>query len=431
MKIIHTADIHLGSQMRGLDPTRDAGEDVSVEEIRRAPERAFSGLIDLALEEAVDAVLIAGDLFDGTWKDNRTGLAFVRQCNLLADAGIRCILVHGNHDAQSPITSRLKLPANVKVLSSLHPETWRDDRLGLAVHGQSFPKPETTANLAANYPKPLGGLCNIGLLHTAADGVTREHAPYAPCRPGDLAAHGYQYWALGHVHQRTILVAEPPVVFCGNLQGRHARECGERGFVLVEIDDATGRATPRFVTGDVVRWAHLQIDAAELRSIDEIYDRAVAAMRTERTAAGTRPLALRVEITGATSLHARLARSDPDELRANLILAADTAGGGFWLEKVVLGTSPSRDLQQLTTGASELGLLLKAIEHEEAMTAANPVRLDGWTKLLDDLARLLPPDCDAEEPLLDALRRRDYGALLGRARQRALVELADLGGREP
>ena len=430
MKIIHTADIHLGSPMRGLDPTRDAAEDVSVEEIRRAPERAFAGLIDLALAEAVDAVLIAGDLFDGTWKDNRTGLAFVRQCNRLADAGIRCILVHGNHDAQSPITSRLKLPANVKVLSSLHPETWRDDHLGLAVHGQSFPRPETTANLAANYPKPLGSLCNIGLLHTAADGLTREHAPYAPCRAEDLAAHGYQYWALGHVHQRTTLVDEPPVVFCGNLQGRHARECGERGFVLVEIDDATGRATPRFVTGDVVRWQQLHIDASDLRSVDDIYDRAGAAMRTERTAAGARPIALRIEITGATSLHARLARGDPDELRANFILAADGAGGGFWLEKVVLSTSPSRDLQQLATGDSELAVLLRVIDREASMTAADPERLDGWTKSLDDLARLLSSDCDAEEPLLEALRRRDYTALLGRARQRALVELLTLGGGE-
>lgn len=58
-------------------------------------------------------------------------------------------------------------------------------------------------------------------------------------------ARGYQYWALGHVHQRELRGTDPVVAFSGNLQGRRIREAGAKGCWLVTVDDSqTAREQP-------------------------------------------------------------------------------------------------------------------------------------------------------------------------------------------
>ena len=106
---LHAADIHLDSPMRGLEADPDAPAKL----IREASRAAFRNLIDLAIEERVAFVLIAGDLYDGDWQDWRTGLFFIEQVARLVDAGIRMCMVAGNHDAASVITRNLRLPQHV------------------------------------------------------------------------------------------------------------------------------------------------------------------------------------------------------------------------------------------------------------------------------------------------------------------------------
>src|SRR3954451_11192985 len=180
MKFIHAADIHLDSPLIGLQRYDGA----PVEALRGATRRAFQALVDLALAEPVDFLLIAGDLYDGDWRDFNTGLFFVQQATRLTRAGIPIFLIHGNHDAESRISRRLTLPETGKMFSAARPETARRPELGVAIHGQSFRPPDVTDTLARDYPAPIPGWFNIGLLHTAATG--REgHAPYAPCDPRD------------------------------------------------------------------------------------------------------------------------------------------------------------------------------------------------------------------------------------------------------
>ena len=100
--------------------------------------------------------------------------------------------------------------------------------LGLAVHGQGFAKREVTEDLSSAYPQADPHLFNIGLLHTCLDGKP-GHEPYAPCTVDGLRSKGYQYWALGHVHNREVVSQDPWIVFPGNIQGRHARETGSQG----------------------------------------------------------------------------------------------------------------------------------------------------------------------------------------------------------
>ena len=118
LKFIHSADIHLDSPLQRLE----AYEGAPVEEIRQASRRAFENLVDLAIDEAVDFVLIVGDLFDGDWKDYNTGLYFIKQVRRLGEARIQVFIVSGNHDAAGQMTRALPYPDNVHVFSSRKPD---------------------------------------------------------------------------------------------------------------------------------------------------------------------------------------------------------------------------------------------------------------------------------------------------------------------
>ena len=195
-------------------------------------------LVGLAIEEQVDFLIFAGDLYDGDWRDYNTGLFFAKQMGRLKKKGIPVYLLHGNHDAESQITRRLELPDNVHVFGTRKPETFALDELKVALHGQSFRQRDITENLVPDYPAPVSGAFNIGVLHTGLGGMG-GHENYAPCAMEDLINKGYNYWALGHVHKASVLHKKPHVVFPGNLQGRHARETGAKG--ATGLTDRCGR----------------------------------------------------------------------------------------------------------------------------------------------------------------------------------------------
>lgn len=352
-RFIHAADIHLDSPLRGLESYPDA----PVEQIRGAARRAFDNLVSLAIEEGAAFVLLAGDLFDGDWKDYNTGLYFTHRMGRLREAGIRVFLVSGNHDAASSLTRALSLPDNVTLFSHKKPETRTLDDLGVAIHGQSFAGRSVTEDLSRAYPQALSGLCNIGLLHTSLTGRP-GHEPYAPCTLEGLASKGYDYWALGHVHQREVLHTNPWVVFSGNIQGRHIHEAGAKGCQLVTIED--GQITEvDFRELDVLRFAFCRVDLASCERLEAVADRVREAMELERRAAEGRPLALRIVLEGRTVLHERLYRREEvlrDEFR---VMAADL--GDVWLEKMSISTKPRASGSAVSDADSPLSGLLEAI----------------------------------------------------------------------
>ena len=307
---IHAADIHLDSPLRGLERYENA----PVERIRGATRRAFTRLIDLAIEKSVDFVLIAGDLYDGDWRDYNTGLFLVRELGRLRDQKIPVFVIAGNHDAANKMTRALRLPENVRFLAHERPETVHLDDLGVAIHGQSFAKPAVMENLAVAYPAPVRGYTNIGLLHTGMGGVD-GHERYAPCTLEELRVRGYDYWALGHIHARQILCNEPLVVFAGNVQGRHIRETGPKGCLLATIHPDQ-RIEPVFQRLDQVRWERGCVDVAELETESDVLGR-TAEMFDGLLAAEPDPdtmLAVRVTLGGSTSL-ARSIADRPGAIR--------------------------------------------------------------------------------------------------------------------
>jgi exonuclease SbcD len=405
MKLVHAADIHLDSPMHGLA----AYDTAPVGELRLATRIALRNLVDLTIAEHADALLIAGDLYDGDWHDYATGAHFVREAQRLAEAGIPIVMVTGNHDASSRITKSLRLPETVHVLPADAPGSVVFEDLGLAVHGQGYATQAVLEDLSAAYPAPVSGLVNVGLLHTSADGRF-DHAPYAPCRVDRLAAHGYDYWGLGHVHERVLLHADPPVLFPGCLQGRNVRETGPKGATVVTFG-ADGRPVLEAHVLDHVRWAVCEVDAAELADVDEVVNATADALRAAAASADGRLLAARVRVTGATAAHAALVR-ERERLEWEVRSAAgEAAGEGAWVEKVDVRTSAERsgdlasddvfaELERAVGAAAGDDAAVAALAEALAPLAAKlPAGLD-WDPTAPETVRDLLADIERELPAL-------------------------------
>ena len=361
-KFLHAADIHLDSPMKGLDQYEGA----PIKECRGATRKALENLVRLAVEEGVAFVLIVGDLYDGDWHDYNTGLFFGKQMNLLRDAGIEVVMIRGNHDAASMMTKDLRLPDNVRVLDTSKPQTLLLDHVGVAIHGQSFPTRAVVDNLAKAYPGKHPGLFNIGLLHTCVTG--REgHDSYAPCSLDDMRYRGYDYWALGHIHQRETLHAGDPVIaFPGNIQGRSVREQGEKGCLLVTVDDARN-VTIETRWLDVMRWQTCRIDVTGATDLENMLQSFRDHLLKREDGPENILRAMRVEFLGTCQAHAAAASHwthFSNEIRQ---VATDASDGRVWVEKVVPKTRPPAEEGQGIEGGAlaELTDLLEELRTDD------------------------------------------------------------------
>jgi DNA repair exonuclease SbcCD nuclease subunit len=382
MRFIHAADVHLDSPLRGLDEYEGA----PVQAIRSATRSAFENLVRLAITECVDFVVLAGDLYDGDWPDYNTGLFFMNRMRELETAGIRVVLLSGNHDAASKFTARLTHPGNVRVLPTDRPGMETFESLRVALHGQGYAHPAETRNLAAEYPNPVPGFFNIGVLHTALDGRT-GHEPYAPCALPELLARGYDYWALGHIHHRESVNGpnRVRVEFPGNVQGRHVRECGPKGCLLVTVTP-DGRAEPEFRPVDVFRWEIVPVAAAEAESPAEALEAAALAVAEAQLQADGRPLAARVVLSCREPVYGQLT-TEPRQFRLDL---AVRAGRDVWVEKVKLvsvGDEGSAQAPVTEDAVTELGHVLRELR-SDVDAARTALAADPCGKLV----KLLPPE---------------------------------------
>lgn len=416
-RFLHAADVHVDSPLVGLDRYESA----PVHAVRNATRRAFENLVGLAIDEEVAFVLLAGDLYDGDWKDYRTGLFFGEQMVRLREAQIPVFVVAGNHDAASQLTKNLRPPDNVHFFSTKKPETHFVEAFDVAVHGQGFATREVTADLTREYPAADGRLFHVGLLHTSLDGRP-GHAPYAPTSSQILAQKGYHYWALGHVHKREVVSQDPWIVFPGNLQGRHARETGPKGCTLVTVENgAVQHVEERRV--DVLRWAVSRVDADEVSSSGEVLDRVERAITSEADRSDGRALAVRVEVFGPAVCHDEIA-SDPDrwtqEVRA---VAAGVGSAEVWIEKVRFATERPVDLAQLATRDDAIGSLIRDI----ASAAGDPAETEALRASLADIRGVLPRELLDGEDTVDPNAPETLARMVVEARELLLARIARQG----
>lgn len=420
MKFIHTADVHLDSPLRGLSAYPDAPAD----RLRTATRDAFRNLVSQAIQEQVDFLVIAGDLYDGGWKDFNTGLFFVRQMGRLRQAGIPVYLAYGNHDAESEMTQVLQLPDNVHVFSSHQAETFRIDDKKVALHGRGFKDRDTKENFVPGYPAPVAGWLNLGVLHTALEGHA-DHQSYAPCSVAELRAKGYQYWALGHVHQSWVQRGDTTIAFPGNLQGRHIRELGARGALLVTAEDGEITEVERLEV-DVLRWQALDIDislAADRSSAIRLAGQAMVALL--QTTPADLPLAVRVRFKGQSAAHLELIR-DEQQLRHEVIAQAVALDADrIWIEKVQVDSeAPAR---AHVSGEDDV---LGALAELESLALSAQADREFVTGLQADwqltLAKL-PHDVRQASPVLSGLADNTPAEVAERIRQATALLMARVG----
>jgi DNA repair protein SbcD/Mre11 len=415
VKILHCADLHLDSPLRGLEADPDAPAD----RIRGATRAAFSNLVDFALEQGVALVLIAGDLYDGDWVDWRTGQFLVRELERLTRAGVRVLAISGNHDAENVITRKLRWPEGARMLPAKQAETVLFPEFGLAVHGRGFEQAAVLENLLPSYPAAVDGVFNIGLLHTAANG-NPLHARYAPCSTEQLVNHGYQYWALGHIHGREVLAAEPWIVFPGNLQGRHINEAGAKGATLLTLEDGALVGEPEHHALDVVRWRRLQVDLSGAEDEDGALALVRQGLEAALAEADGRLLAVRLHLSGTTQAHGALVR-DAGGTREKIRSEALAVGGAglLWLELVVVETTPP---SSETSHDPMVDLLLVDIDAQDAASLADALMqtgplLDRATGLRAALGEAHPATLAAGGEIAPALLQQAKALLLARLGQ--------------
>ncbi len=420
-KFLHAADLHLDSPMRGLERYEGA----PVEQIRGATRKALENMVQLAIDENVRFVIIAGDLHDTDWKDYNTALFLAKQMSRLRVAGIQVFVVAGNHDAGSQISRTLSMPENVAILSTKRPETVTVEDVGVAIHGQGFAERAVHEDLSAGYPPARKGLFNIGILHTAANG--REgHEPYAPCNVVGLLAKEYNYWALGHVHRREVLYENPWMVFPGNIQGRHINESGPKGCTLVTVED--GRCSSvKHRNVHVVEWVLCDVDASGANSPEDILGRTRLILEQQVQAAGDRLLAARIQLAGSTPANAELNR-DPEkwvnEIRSS---ATDLSGGNIWVEQVKIRTRAEQMSREerfaQNDPVADLLRFIQAMEPDDDLLA--PLK-DEISTLRTKLPRELVEEVDA----FNLHSPRAVGHILEDVKELLISRLLSSGGAQ-
>ena len=335
-RFIHAADIHLDSPLRSLAlRAPDLGELIG-----SATRRAFVSIVDLCLEEQVDALLLAGDLYDGDRTSMKTARFLAAQIRRLHEAGIRVFVIRGNHDALSRITRELTFPDSVTVFGGRAKPELIDPASGgftVAIQGLSFAKPEALESLLPRFQPPREGAVNIGLMHTSLAGAP-GHDPYAPCSPADLDATGFDYWALGHIHKRSATRGRCVVVMPGMPQGRDIGESGPKSVTLATVaDDRTIHVEERLTS--VAQFESVPVDLTGVADWRGMLAKITAALQRARQTVPSEHFVARLHLTGHTPLAWRI-RSDLDLLQNNVAnQAADI--DRTWIEKTEV-LQPSR-----------------------------------------------------------------------------------------
>jgi len=421
LRFVHTGDLHLDSPFLGIG---QAAPEHVVSALRDATLRSWERIVALALDSEVDAVLVAGDVFEGANHTLRAQIAFRDGLQRLARRQIPSFVVTGNHDPLSGWEPAIALPELAFRFGAADVASRPIVRDGIEiarVHGISYAVRDVSQNLAARFKRDGDEPYAIGLLHANVGGI-EGYGNYAPCSISDLAASGMDYWALGHIHKHGVLrAADPTVVYCGNPQGRDPGETDPRGCYLVTVDDL-GRAHPEFRPMDVVRWQRMAVPIEAIATEEALIEAIAGALESAVDAAERSVVAI-VTLTGRGPVHATLRRPGfladlHDQVRGRF-----GAGEPFaWLESIRDATRPSIDIAARRESGDLLGealrefsrsraalrdgqeadlheLLAELFNHPRARRALTGARLDG--------ARLLTLLDAAESLVIDQLDSSD------------------------
>ncbi|QGQ97407.1 DNA repair exonuclease [Paenibacillus psychroresistens] len=437
-RFIHAADLHLDSPFVGM-----AELPLGIREsLRQSTFKAMANLVELAIQQSVDFVLISGDVYDLADRSLRAQIRFQKALQRLSAAGIASYIVHGNHDPEDGRAARLNWPTLAYFFSAREVESLPVKLEGKGtvaqIYGISYATAAVTENLAKRitekYQQNIGShsdLFRIGLLHTNVEG-NQAHANYAPCSIQDLLGSGMDYWALGHVHTRQVLNTEPAIVYPGNLQGRSIRETEAKGCYIVDVSEF-GEAKLTFHALDAIRWQQRSISIQGIHTEQELKERFELELEKAREDAAGRASIIRITLTDRGPIHVTLQKKSvldelitelrEDEVRRlenlgslnvglieldGIVETADPLTGNYvWIESVQVHSGLEVDKNLLLDQESFLGDLLRLSE-----------------SILTDEALLAAFCAETLDPLFTQSKAAKYLSGVGREEHKAWVKAA-------
>ncbi len=399
LRFLHTDDLHLDSAFVGL--STEAPPAVA-ELLREATIRSWREIVRIAVEEPVDFVVVAGDVFEQANRTLRGQIVFRDGLDAMAQAGIPSFVVTGNHDPLSGWEPSVRWPELAHRFDSHHVTSMpitRDGEEIARVYGISYRVRDVTTNLAARFRRDPDTPFAVGLLHANVGGI--EGVPnYAPCTLGDLRAADMDYWALGHIHRHRVLLSDrPTAVYCGNPQGRDPGETEPRGCYVVSVD-AAGGIHPEFRVADTVRWQLIRVPIEGLATEDDLVE-AIARAADDARVAADRSVVVRLALTGRGPLHRSLRR--PGLLDQARDVARERLGESVpfaWIESLRDETAAEVDLASRRLADDFLGGLLRRFDATQAaLASADPPPASPPT----EPAGTSPMEPDQLSAMLDSL----------------------------
>lgn len=359
IKFIHTADIHLGKKLSCNSSKNSELENIFTE----ATEQAFQNLVDLAVREAIDFILIAGDLYDREARSIKSSRFFLEQCQHLKMNDIEIYIISGNHDPAGVENEVFELPENVNYFSSENVETIKykkDNKLAARILGQSYRQKFENRMMYNYYTVPDQSVFNIALLHTA---LNKDNNRYVPVNKSELLTKNeIHYWALGHIHQYQKINQKPSINFSGTLQSHNISEQGSKGAILVEVDSNL-KIKENFIPLAPVIFKETVIDLEKENKLDNITDleqlisKNLAGLLNEIKAKNEsrkykiKAVITRLNIMGRTPVHQYVA-DNRDELEETLLeemrIKFSKENPSLWLHSLILQTAkPLENLEEL------------------------------------------------------------------------------------
>lgn len=398
IRFLHAADLHLDSPFKGL--THLPSEIFN--QIKNSTFRALANLVDVAIKKEVDMLVLAGDLFDLEQRSLYAQATLRKEFLRLKDAGIQVYIIHGNHDYVTEGHRFFRYPENVHVFNETvecKPFIKNGEHLA-NIYGFSYNRRHMTENMTKHYRKSDKNVpFHIGMLHGNLSG-REEHDPYAPFSIAELLEKELDYWALGHIHKREILHQHPPIVYPGNIQGRHKKETGGKGCYLVELT-AGGAAELQYIETSPIDWVEVEVSIKDLETLDQLMDLSRTILNANKS--NNKSKLIRLVYKGSGELHQILQDEQrQDDLQFllnegedakdpfNYIYSMDVATTVAYNRKSLQEKTFYRDFYSVLEQTEDLNEVLSSLyRHSEARHYLQPLDEEEKNAILEEAEQWL------------------------------------------
>lgn len=379
VRLLVTGDIHIGRR-----PTRVPDGELAE---RASAARMWEAIVERAMTECVNAVLLSGDIVDEESRYYEATGALERGILKLAKAAIPTYAVAGNHDWD--VFPRILRQLDTSQFHFLGPGgSWQEAFLEiegeriLRMVGWSFPEKRVRESPLREFPFSSDpGVPTVGLLHADVD---VPNSPYAPVRLAELQSSGVDFWVLGHQHGPRHWSAEagPQVLYPGSPQALDPGEEGAHGPWLVEFEGPR-RVACRQLPMSLVRYETRDVDLTGARNDEDFENhvQAAASSAVAEVAEGDDSFELallRLRFVGSTPLCGRIERL------ARNITDLERSRGKARIDKYHNLTRPEVNLEELSRRYDPAGLLARTLVELEKGVEDGPLS----SLLRDALARL-------------------------------------------